>query len=151
MVFIITFKLEESSLDIANKLEELRLKSYGINPSPKDYDSYYIENIVNGNMLAFTCSIDNKLVSGCYISNAFNSIYIDYLFVLKEYQNKGLHIGRQLLQFILDNKTLVEEYYKTVFTESRLYALTDKTKEIYNNMGYKEEQATNLLCKKLDN
>ena len=27
----------------------------------------------------------------------------------------------------------------------------NKELEIYNNMGYKEEQATNLLCKKLDN
>ena len=151
MVFIITFKLEESSLDIANKLEELRLRSYGINPSPKDYDPYYIDNIIKGNMLAFTCYKDNDIIGGCYISNAFNSIYVDYLFILKEYQNKGLHIGRQLLQFILDNKILVEEYYKTEFNESRLYALTDKTKEIYSSMGYEEETTTNLLCKKLGN
>lgn len=148
---MITFKLENQSEETAMKLEDIRLRSYGIKPTPNDYEKYYIDNIINGSILVFTCYLDNQLVGGCYVSNAFNSIYIDYLFVLREYQQKGLHIGKQLLEHIIANKHLIEEYFGREFSESKLYATSDKSKKIYHKMGYEEEPTTELLCKKLGN
>lgn len=148
---MITYKLEEQTQETAIKLEDIRLRSYGIIPTPNDYDKYYIDNIINGSILVFTCYQDGKLISGCYVSNAFNSLYIDYLFVLPEYQQKGLHIGKQLLEYILANKKQIEEYFNQEFTESKLYATNDKTKKIYSKMGYTEDPTTELLCKKLGN
>ena len=136
---------------ITYKLEDIRLRSYGIKPTPNDYDKYYIDNIINGSILVFTCYLDEKLIGGCYVSNAFNSIYIDYLFVLPEYQQKGFHIGKKLLEYILINKKQIEEYFNQEFSESKLYATSDKSKNIYSKMGYEEDPTTELLCKKLGN
>lgn len=146
---MITYKLMEPTKENSYLTEQLRLKSYGINPSPKDFDEYYIENICNGTIIAIICYQDNKPIGGCYISDTFNSIYIDYLFVLPEYQNKGLHIGRSILQYIFDNKNIVEEYYNKEFTQSKLYATSPKSKALYKKIGYKEQQE--LLCKELGN
>lgn len=144
---MLTYKVESNNLETANKMEFIRLSSYGFTPTEEEYDSYYIQDIINGRLLVITCYQDNKLVGGCYISATFNSLYIDYLFILPEYQETGLRLGRKLLQFILDNKHIVEEYFDTEFNQSKLYAPNEKTKNIYKKMGYKQEN--DLLCKKL--
>lgn len=144
---MLKYQVESNSLELANKLEFLRLSSYGFTPTEEDYDQYYIENIINKKILVITCYKDEKIVGGCYISNTLNSIYIDYLFILPEYQETGLRLGRKLLQFILDNKHLVEEYFDREFSQSKLYAPNEKTKNIYKKLGYDEENL--LLCKKL--
>ena len=147
---MIEYKLLEPTQENAETLEYLRLKSYGIEPTKEDYDKYYIDNVLNGSFLAFICTLDNIPISGCYISNAFNSIYIEYIFVLPEYQESGLRIGRKLLQYILDNKKIVEDYYHTTFKTSKLYAPQPKSQEIYKKMGYKKQPGTiELLYKKL--
>ena len=147
---MITYKVLDNTIDNANKLEFLRLSSYGFTPTKEDYDDYYINNVCIGNILPIVCYYDDKLIAGCYVSNTFNSIYIDYLFVLPEYQEKGLHIGRNLLLFILDNKEIVEEYFDTEFTQSKLCAISDKTKAIYRKLGYKEG-SNEIFCKSLIN
>lgn len=145
---MIEIKVLEPTIENAYLTEELRLKSYGISPKEEDYDKYYIENICNGSIMVFAYYKEKHPIAACYISDSFNSIYIDYLFVLPEYQNKGLQIGRKLLQFIFDNKHIVEEYYHKEFTQSKLYAANEKAKSIYKEFGYKEEQSE-LLVKKI--
>lgn len=144
---MLTYKVEPNTLELANKMEFLRLSAYGFTPTKEDYDQSYINEITNGRILVITCYYNNELVAGCYVSNIFNSIYIDYLFVSHEYQETGLNLGRKLLQFILDNKYLVEEYFDTEFNQSKLYAPSEKTKSIYKKLGYQEQN--DLLCKKL--
>lgn len=144
---MLTYKVESNILELANKMEFLRLSSYGFTPTKEDYDQTYINEIISGRILVITCYYNNKLVAGCYVSNILNSIYIDYLFVSYEYQETGLNLGRKLLQFILENKHLVEEYFNTEFNQSKLYAPSEKTKNIYKKLGYQEQN--DLLCKKL--
>ena len=79
---MITYKVLDNTIDNANKLEFLRLSSYGFTPTKEDYDDYYINNVCRGNILPIVCYYDDKLIAGCYVSNTFDSIYIDYLFVL---------------------------------------------------------------------
>lgn len=148
---MIKYKVEDASLELANKMEFIRLSSYGFAPTKEDYDPYYLENIKNGTLLIITCYYNNELVAGCYVSDTFNSIYIDYLFVLKDYQEQGLHLGKNLLQFILDNKHLVEEYFDKEFTQSKLYPSSIKSRNIYESIGYVPDTNHDLLCKKLDN
>lgn len=146
---MITYKVLEPTKENTYLTEELRLKSYGITPSINDYDEYYIEQICKGTILVIVCYKGATPIGACYISDTFNSIYIDYLFVLPEYQNKGLHIGRSILQYIFDNKHIIEEYYQKEFSQSKLYATSDKSKSLYKKIGYKEHQE--LLCKELGN
>ena len=144
---MLTYKVEDNTLETANKMEFTRLSSYGFTPTKEEYDPYYIEDITNGRILVITCYYQDKLVGGCYVSNTLNSLYIDYLFILPEYQEKGLNLGRKLLLLILEKKQLVEEYFDTEFTQSKLYAPNEKTKHIYKKIGYTEQ--SELLCKKL--
>lgn len=144
---MLEYKIETNSLQVAENLEFIRLSSYGFTPTQEDYDQYYIENIINGKILVITCYNEEKLVGGCYISNSLDSIYIDYLFILPEYQKTGQKLGRKLLQFVLDNKKIVEEYFDRKFTQSKLYAPNETNKDIYKKIGYEEEKF--LLCKKL--
>lgn len=147
---MITYKVLDNTLENAHTLEHLRLSSYDFIPTKEDYDEYYIEDICNGRILPITCYYNDLLVAGCYVSNTFNTIYIDYLFVLPEYQEKGLQLGRNLLLFILENKHIIEEYFETEFSESRLCATTDKTKAIYKKIGYKE-LSEEMMSKTLNN
>lgn len=52
---MITYKLIEPTKENSYLTEQLRQKSYGINPYPKDFDEYYIENICNGTIIAIIC------------------------------------------------------------------------------------------------
>ena len=148
---MISYKVQIGSKELALQMETLRFSSYGITATEEDYDPHYLNSISNGNILVVTSYNDGKLVAGCYISNTFHSLYIDYLFVLKDYQEQGLHIGRQLLEFILANKSIVEEYFGESFTESRLCSVSKKSTSIYKKVGYNETDKEDLLCKKLGN
>lgn len=148
---MITYKVLDNTKETAEQLEFIRLSSYGFTPTKKEYDELYIRDITNNKILVFACYLNEELIAGCYVSNTFNSLYIDYIFVLPEYQEQGLHIGRNLLQFILDNKHIVEEYFNTIFDQSKLFPSSLKSQSIYEKMGYKPDTQPELLCKKLGN
>ncbi len=147
---MIKYKVLDNTLENATMLEHLRLSSYGFTPTEEDYDESYIKDICTKRILPFIIIYKDKIVGGSYVSNTLNSLYIDYLFILPEYQEKGLRLGRQLLKFILKNKQLVEEYFDTNFTQSKLCATNEKTKKLYTKMGYKEI-GEEMYCKKLGN
>lgn len=140
----IIFKLKENTEEAAIKLEEMRKKVFEYNDSYNTKTSYYTGEIKEGNILAFTCELNGEEVAGCYVSSALNSLYVEQLFVLQEYQEKGLYLGKKLLQYILDNKKLVEEYFLCKFEYSRISPSTQKAKRIYKSVGYKE---TNSLLR----
>lgn len=128
--------------------EEMRYRAYGIK-SGFDADEYYIEEILSERILVFLCLKDNEPVSACYVSSSFNSLYIDYLFVLPEYQNKGLHIGRKLLEYVIENKKIAEDFFNKEFNQSRLAAINEKNRRIYEKLGYEPQESSDLMIKKL--
>lgn len=133
----ITYSIKENSEEEAIKAENMRRKVYGIESTFDVKDSYYTREISQGNILLFTCEINEITVAACYISNSFNSLYVEYLFVLPEYQEKSLHLGKNLLQYICDNKKIVEEYFNCKLNHSLLSPTTEKSRAIYESMGYK--------------
>lgn len=60
-------------------------------------------------------------------------------FVRKSKQGTGLHLGQALLQYVLDNKTIFEQYFGEEFKTSRLDAVDEKSKNIYKLFGYREK------------
>lgn len=146
----ITYHLQPSTENTAIMAEFLRFKAYGINASKKDLDDYFIDEITSGRLLVFTCNIDNEPVAVAYISNFSDSLFVDYLFVIPEYRNKGLQLGRNLLLYIINNKQIVEEYFNRKFKYSKLSATSEKTKSLYLKIGYKEStNNTDLLIRSI--
>lgn len=128
--------------------EEMRLRSYGLT-SGFTADEYYIEEILSGRILVFLCLHNDKPVSACYVSDFQGSLFIDYVFVLPEYQNTGLRLGRKLISYILENKALVEDYFNKEFKHSRLSAPNDKNRAIYKTLGYELDKPFDMMSKKL--
>lgn len=130
-------------------IEKIRTRSYGIEKDNIE-ENYYTQQIRNGNYLVFVTLLDNKIVSGCYLSNAYNSLSVEQLFVRPEYQEKGLHLGKNLLKYILDNKYIIEEYFQQKFTTSTISPISEKSKKIYESLGYTTtNKIFNIMGKKL--
>lgn len=146
----IKYLLQPSTEETALKAEYLRYEAYGIKAQREDLDDYFIEEITSGRMLIFTCEIDSLTVAVSYISDFSNSIFVDYLFVLPEYREKGLQLGRNLLLYILNNKELLENYYKKQFHQSKLSPTSEKSKSLYLKIGYQESNDNlDILVKKI--
>lgn len=146
----ITYHLQPSTENAAIMAEFLRFRAYGINASRNDLDEYFIGEITSGRVLVFTCNIDNETVAVAYISNFSDSLFVDYLFVIPEYRNKGLQLGRNLLLYIINNKQIVEEYFNRKFKYSKLSATSEKSKSLYLKIGYKEStNNTDLLIRNI--
>ena len=123
-------------------LEQIRYNAYQINISP--INNNYTIQLKNNQYIVFGCFLNEKLVGACYISNSYKSLYIEQLFILKEYQKSNHKLGSNLLRFILKNKKIIEKYYNSKFNISYL----DSTKELttfYQSLGYKE---SNFLMRK---
>ena len=128
----IEYTIMESNYENALYVEQMRYKSYGVKDTKK-INAEYLEDIVNGDILVFLCFIDSIPVSACYISCYKKELLVEYLFTLQEYQRKQLYYGKQLLQYILDNKQLVEEYFNCKFNKSVLYPANNKLINLYES------------------
>lgn len=127
----------ENTYDNALFVERMRYKSYGVKQNIDPSETDYVEDIENGSILVFMCLLDNVPVSACYISDFHSNLYVDYLFTLPDYQRKQLYYGRNLLQYILDHKQIVEEYFHHQFTKSVLCPGSNKVIDFYKSLGYK--------------
>lgn len=128
--------------------EQMRLKAYGIRGNLEVGDSEYIEEITTGKILVFLFEIDDLPVAGCYISNFQNTLYVDYVFVLEEYQRKGLHYGQKLLRYILEHKEIVENYFQRKFCRSELAPSKEEIIPIYEAIGYKQKSPDTITMYK---
>ena len=104
-------KLLPPTIDNIKSLETIRYRAYG-----KEYDgeidnTFYARNLISKKMLLFATFIGEELCAGCYISISQNSLFIEQLFVKPEYQNTGLRIGRNLLEYINFNKDIIAKHY----------------------------------------
>ena len=147
----VKYILQPNTEESAIEAEYLRYNAYGIKATREDLDDYFINEIKEGKILVFICLADNIPIAGCYVSDSFNKLYIDYLFVIPEYRDRGLHIGRKLLSFILENKTIVENHFNKELNYSELISTNDKTYSIYQKLGYeKKTPESDTMQKKLD-
>lgn len=122
------------------KLEEIRFNAYEINTNDfSPQDSFHTNQLKNNKYLVFGVYLNEKLVGACYISNSYNSLYIEQLFILKEYQNTKYHLGTNLLKYVLDNKKVIEDYYSTKLYFSRLENHNESS-NLYKNLGYSEDE-----------
>ena len=121
-----------------NLLERIRYDAYNMNPNDFPVENtYHTRELKNGKYLVFGCYLNNQLVGACYTSKTYNSLYIEQLFILKKYQKSDLHLGSNLLKFVLNNKNLVENYFNTQFFFSYLDNYQNTT-DFYKSLGYRE-------------
>ncbi|MBR1417021.1 MAG: GNAT family N-acetyltransferase [Bacilli bacterium] len=123
-------------------LEKVRANAFDLDY--RHISNLYRNELENGKMLAYICTGDKKILGGAYVSNSFNSLYIEQLFVAKSYQNK--HIGTNLLKYVLNDKYNIERYFNQEFNYSKLTDITDS--DFYTNMGYKDGNSRFYSLKK---
>lgn len=100
-------------------LENIRYNAYQLNPldfPPKN--TFHTRELKNGKYLVFGCYLNNQLIGACYTSKSHNSLYIEQLFILKEFQKNKEHYGSNLLKFVLQNKEIIEKYFNSKFNFS---------------------------------
>lgn len=66
------------------------------------------------------------LVGACYVSKKFDSLFIEHLFVKRQFQKSNLHVGTNLLSYVLNNKHIIEQYFEKKF----LYSYLDTRNEL---------------------
>lgn len=111
-------------------------------------ETSYANKIYNCEILPFATFMDSNMVAGCYVTDYFASIHIYYLFVQQRYQETGLYLGRNLLNYVLANKQLVERYFDFKTNRTTLCYLDDKSKRIYENLGYRAYNSKSHMMKK---
>lgn len=133
--------MNELSFSIIDKeeffktVELLRLKTYGIKSI--DANQYYYDMFINHNMLVYGVFYRDELVGGAYVSSSFQSLFIEQLFVKREFQHNNLHVGSELLKYIINNKKACESFFNAKFDVSRLENRNNDS--LYKRFGYKEE------------
>ena len=118
-------------------LEKLRFEVYdykNLNPDK----TYFYREMINGNILPYAAYENGLLIGWCYVSKTFETLFIDQLFIAKDYQNTIEHIGTNLLKYVLANKELCEDFFNTKFNFS--YLDSSCSKSFYENLGYKENK-----------
>lgn len=136
--------LTEENIDL---LEKIRFNAYDINEEKMPHtESFYINDLKSGKYLVIGAFLKGMLVAACYTKNTYHALYIDQLFVLKKYQKTPLHIGSNLLKYILDNHKIIEDYFQEKFYYSYLDDYRG-TKDFYQNLGYIEKE--NLMKRHL--
>lgn len=143
------YKILDNTDENIIKVEMLRYNAYGKDFPTDSIDNYYTRAIRKGEMLVFTIFIEKELCAACYVSTTPYTLFIEQLFVKKDYQNSGLRIGRKLLEYINFNKQIVEEYFKVPNLQtSKLSYTSEKSKLIYTKLGYKEtHHALSIMSK----
>jgi GNAT superfamily N-acetyltransferase len=121
-------------------VEKLRYETYNQEIPVNILDTFYAQKLKEKNLLLFVTILGTEICAVCYVSRVGYSLFIDQLFVKKEYQNTGLRIGRSLLEYINTNKKLVEQElsFKPLRTSKLIYT-TEKSHELYLKIGYKDD------------
>lgn len=143
----IEYKIIPLTKENKELLETLRFNAYQYNQKNLSLqDSFYLKDLNENKYLCIGCFLNNQLLAACYIKNTYHSLYIEQLFVLEKYQKTSLHIGSNLLKYILNNKEIVEKHFNETFYYSYLDNAKN-TKEFYQKLGYQEKDF--LMRKKL--
>ncbi len=120
------------------EIETLRKEAFNIDETKLDagINSFYEKQIDDNKILPIGGYVNDKLVAGIYISAALNSLFIEQLFVKKEYRHNGY--GKQIVKFVLDNKHIFEEFFKQEFDFSKAEIRNNDALKLVENLGYSE-------------
>ena len=99
----------------------------------------YGKEIKEGNMLAFGLFNEKEIIGGILTIPVENEIFIERLFIDKNYRGKGL--GNKLLSFVEKNKPFFENYYGMKIDGITAEPILSSINLFYNNdfisSGYK--------------
>jgi len=119
-------------------LEQIRYNAYDKKVSPAELaNTYYAKKLSTQEIVCFVYIYEGEIVAGCYVSPDFDSLYIEQLFVLKKYQEVGLHLGQKLLSYILEHKEIVEQIFNKELSYTKIASCNTKSNNIYRKMGYR--------------
>lgn len=137
---MLKFKIIEPTKENILELERLRYSAYSFfDPTLNETNSYYFKKIWEGKMIACGAFLNSSLVAGCYISNSHHSLYIEQIFVKKEFQNhKDLRIGSTLIEYVLKNKEWIENFFHESFSYAKVEPASNSLIEYYGKLGFKE-------------
>lgn len=123
------------------QLEKLRYNAYAIVDDGLDKSkTYYFRKLKERKMIACGAFLDTMLVAGCYISNSQHSLYFEQIFVRKDMQfkeNSELHIGSNLVHFVLENKNVIENFFNERFNYAKVEPASSSLKNYYEKLGFK--------------
>ena len=125
------------------EIERLRSKIY----NSSTLNEYFIMNLQNGKMLAIEIILDDILIGGCYISRSHESLYIENLFIDEPYRGKGY--AEKLLEYVLSNKAIFEEYFNIKFLYSKLEPNSNDMVNFYMKMGYSKPNDYNIMKRRV--
>lgn len=132
----ITYKMILPNENLVKQLEYLRFECFDMDV---DYlnanQTFYEQNILNGKVLVFGAFKKVELIGACYVSVNLKSLYIDQLFIKKDYQKE--QIGKELLEYVLRKKNVIGEYYETFLTSCFLDAC-NQSQAFYEKIGFKQ-------------
>lgn len=133
----IKYEIIEPTKDVITTLEAIRFNAYELDPTKLSPEkTFYATELKNKKYLVFGCFYNNQLVGACYVSKQYNSLYIEQIFILKKYQKSKMHLGTNLLKYVLNNQKIIEAYFNTKFNFSYLDNYKDTT-NFYEALGYK--------------
>ena len=137
---MLEFKAIEPTKENILNLEKLRYNAYSFfAPFLDETQSYYFKKIMEEKILAIGAFLNSSLVAGCYISNSHNSLYIEQIFVKKEFQNhKELRIGSSLMKYVLKNKENIEIFFHENFNYAKVEPASNSLVEYYEKLGFHE-------------
>ena len=118
-------------------LERLRAETF--NTTPNYNFNWYVSSIQSGRCLPFGTYIDNELAAGAIIEQSNDVLHIILIFTKPKYQDSGLKLGRELLNYIISNKEVIDQYYGSVINQVELSYMGKKSHEIYLKVGFQEE------------
>ena len=132
----ITFKRIDVTEENIKKLESARYNAYGLSSLEIPCDkSFYANEIKKNKYIIYAAVIEDEIIAACYVSNLYQ-LYIEQLFTIKEYSS--LKIGRQLLEFVLNNKKEIEETFNSKMDYSYLSTRCNSLNNYFKEIGYKE-------------
>ena len=126
---------DKDNIDII-KFETLRWNAFS-HSGPVIVNNYFKDKIEKGEIMVVGCYYLDELIAGAYISPNFQSLYIDELFVRRDFQRNQSHIGTFLMRYILNHKEEIEKYFNCSFSISRLD--NKGAHSFYQSLGYKDE------------
>lgn len=127
----------KAAQEVVRDLEELRADAYGyecgeaISPL-----NYYSCQLLRGNLISFVAFYQGKIAGAIYVSKIGNDLSVDQVFVATDYQKSGLHLGKQMIQYVIDNKEQVEEILDCSFEGSVISPNSEESKELSHSLGY---------------
>ena len=131
-------------LSPAGDMERLKYASFD---ALNDEITVSLGEFLERNMTGLMALYENEIVAGCFACNHAPILYISSLFVKKEYQRCGYHLGKRILLKTLQQKAEFEKHYKEHFEIAKMYAMNEKLKNLYLSWGF-EAPYDSLLVRK---